>query len=55
MALLPSISLQELRTLRVKPGAAELWYLPFDRRGRELVNLVTGGAYDLATFSGVRH
>jgi LSD1 subclass zinc finger protein len=55
MALLPSISLQELRTLRVKSGAAELWYLPFDRRGRELVNLVTGGAYDLATFSGVRH
>ena len=55
LALLPSLTVQELRTLRIRPGGAELWYVPFHRRGRELVNLVTGGTYDVTSFSGVRH
>jgi hypothetical protein len=55
LALLPSMAVQELRTLRIRPGGAELWFVPFQRRGRELVNLVNGGTYDVTTFSGVRH
>lgn len=55
LAVLPTLTAPEVRTLRVQPGPAELWFVPFERRGRELVNQVFGGAYDVATFSGVRH
>jgi LSD1 subclass zinc finger protein len=53
--LLPGVVVQGLRSLRVQAGSAALWYVPFDNRGRELVNMLTGIRYDWTAFRGVRH
>ena len=41
--------------MRMTTGQEQLWYVPFQARGRELVNLVTGLRYDRSSFRGVRH
>lgn len=53
--VLPSAVAHQLRSLRVAPGDPALWYLPFEERERELVNLVTGARYERAAFRGLRH
>lgn len=53
--IMPGVVPHRLRSLRVQPGEPELWYVPFDSRGRELVSLVTGLRYDKSAFRGVRH
>jgi hypothetical protein len=53
--VLPSAVAHQLRSLRLTPGAPALWYLPFEERERELVNLVTGARYERASFRGLRH
>lgn len=53
--VLPSAVGNQLRSLRLTTEAPSLWYIPFEDRGHELVNLVTGNRYDPATFRGVRH
>jgi predicted RNA-binding Zn-ribbon protein involved in translation (DUF1610 family) len=53
--VLPSSVAVRLRSLRVEPGEPSLWYLPFEERKRELVNLVTGLRYERSTFKGLRH
>jgi Zn finger protein HypA/HybF involved in hydrogenase expression len=55
IGLLPGTAVKALRSLRIDVGPAALWYVPFDNRGRELVNLLTGIRYDWAAFRGVRH
>jgi hypothetical protein len=55
IGLLPGTAVKALRSLRIEVGPAALWYVPFDNRGRELVNLLTGIRYDWAAFRGVRH
>ena len=55
IGLLPGTAVKALRSLRIEVGPAALWYVPFDNRGRELVNLLTGVRYDWAAFRGVRH
>jgi hypothetical protein len=53
--IVPGAAPTRLRSLRVHVQQAALWYVPFDDRGRELVNLLTGFRYDWAAFRGVRH
>jgi hypothetical protein len=53
--ILPGVVIPRLRSLRVETGTPALWYVPFDDRGRELSNLLTGFRYDRSTFRGVRH
>lgn len=55
MQVLTAVVVPKLRSLRIETGAPSLWYVPFDDRGRELVNLLTGLRYDWAAFRGVRH
>ncbi len=44
-----------IRSMRVETRAPQLWYIPFQDRGRELVNLLTGRRYDRAAFRGLGH
>ena len=44
-----------IRSMRMTTGRERLWYVPFQAKGRELVNLVTGLRYDRSSFRGVRH
>jgi hypothetical protein len=53
--VLPSAVAHQLRSLRLAPGEPALWYLPFEEREREIVNLVTGARYERALFRGLRH
>jgi DNA-directed RNA polymerase subunit RPC12/RpoP len=53
--LLPSAVGHQIQSLRITVGEPQLWYVPFESRGRELINLVTGAAYDRSTFRGVSH
>jgi len=55
IALLPGVVPHRLRSLRIRPGEPQLWYVPFEDRGRELTNMLTGLRYDKSTFRGVRH
>jgi DNA-directed RNA polymerase subunit RPC12/RpoP len=57
MLILPGVVIPRLRSLRISipNDAAALWYVPFDDRGREIVNLLTGLRYDWSAFRGVRH
>jgi Zn finger protein HypA/HybF involved in hydrogenase expression len=53
--LLPGTVVKRLRSLRIATGAAELWYLPFVERGREIECLQIGTRYEATGFRGVRH
>lgn len=53
--ILPSSMGHQLRSLRLEAGEPALWYIPFEQRGRELTNLITGLRYDRSSFRGVRH
>lgn len=54
--ILPGTVPRMLRSLRViTAGDPELWYVPFEDAGRELMNLLTGVRYDKSAFRGVRH
>lgn len=53
--ILPGTVPHRLRSLRVQTGEAALWYVPFEDRGRELRNLLTGLRYDRSAFRGVKH
>lgn len=53
--VLPSAIAGQLRSLRLRVSEPSLWYLPFEDRRQELVNLVTGNRYNPSTFRGVRH
>ncbi len=55
IGVLPGVVPHRLRSLRVRAGDPQLWYVPFEDRGRELVNLLTGMRYDKSIFRGVRH
>lgn len=53
--VLPSAIASQLRSLRLGVFEPSLWYLPFEERPQELVNVLTGNRYDRSTFRGVRH
>ena len=53
--ILPGTVLYRLRSLRTQTNNATLWYLPFDRKSRELISLVTGISYEKSSFRGVCH
>jgi hypothetical protein len=53
--VITAVVVPKLRSIRVQSGAPALWYVPFESTGRELVNLLTGFAYDRIAFRGVRH
>ena len=55
ITVLPGVVPHRLRSLRIRAGEPQLWYVPFEHRGRELVNLLTGLRYDRDAFRGVRH
>jgi hypothetical protein len=55
IGILPGVVIPKLRSLRISTSEMRLWYIPFEDRGRELVNLLTGIRYDKATFRGVHH
>ena len=55
ITVLPGVVAHRLRSLRIRPGEPQLWYVPFESKGRELVNLLTGLRYDKVNFRGVRH
>lgn len=55
MQVLPVSLWRRLASLRIHPGPVHLWYIPFARRSRELVNRVTGARYDRMAFRGLEH
>ena len=55
ITVLPGVVPHRLRSLRIRAGEPQLWYVPFESKGRELVNLLTGLRYDRDSFRGVRH
>ena len=55
IGVLPGVVPNRLRSLRIRAGDPQLWYVPFEDKGRELVNLLTGLRYDKSIFRGVRH
>ncbi len=53
--ILPGVVPHRIRSLRLETSRPQLWYVPFRRHTRELVNLITGLRYDLSAFRGVGH
>jgi hypothetical protein len=46
-------SVRRLKTLRVQTKAVRLWYVPFEERGLDLQNLLTGATYNRQVLRGV--
>ena len=44
-----------IRSMRLETRGAKLWYIPFQSKGRELTNLLTGRRYDRDAFRGLGH
>lgn len=55
MQVLPSSIGSQLRSLRLRTSEPSLWYIPFEDRGHELANILTGNRYEPSSFRGVRH
>lgn len=49
--LIPSV--RRLKTLRVQATTVRLWYVPFEERGLDLQNLLTGATYNRQVLRGV--